>query len=505
MALSPRAAGRWLPIVVGLAALTVGCGSTANRGSGSVASSQDLSGGGLSGGGPSGGATATTVGAGSGTLGTRPTAVGANALAGVGGSNTGAGVGSASAGVGAGANNQHTPLSVGIIVSKCSNCDILPGYVAPSHSEQDIWQALVSGANARGGIGGRTISPVWAAVDTNATDWNVMFQSVCATFTQDHHVAVVLGASFGYSEVLGQCLANANVLWIDAGFSAGNQSDLTRFPAHFNPNNPSNDVAALLAYTSAVDDGWLTPKATLGVIRSDCPADLQVWNETVAPYLRKHSFHVKDDDVLSCTTGAAGYGTASSQIQNAELHMRVDGIDTVAIRDIPLVAFASDAESQHWNPKYLSVDDGAKYEPYLTSDQIVNVHDAGWLPYQDVDAPKTPGLSTSQKDCLAELMAGGLTQLVASEYAAYFRACSGGWLYLAGVLRAGGAVATAPVVQALAGLGNTFVNPEVLDQRTLFGSQQHTGPVEYRSNLYDTTCSCFRYSGPPRSMPTGGG
>jgi hypothetical protein len=398
------------------------------------------------------------------------------------------------------------PVEIGFLVTKCSNCDVVgSAYVAPTHSEQDVLQALVNDLNHRGGISGHQIVPVWGVEDTASTDWNTMVQSVCATFTQDHHVLAVLGAGFIYSDILADCLAKAGVVTIDSMRATGmpDQEQLAAHPDYILSQEPSRETYNLVAYTSAVSDGWLTPSSRLGVLNDSCPSTQQVWQHTIEPYLASQHINVVVNYVASCGSGAADISQASSQLQEAELKMRSNGVDTVAVTDIPLVLFAEGAESQRWYPKYLATEGGAGYEPYVPSDQIRNIHSAGWEPAFDLDSAHQLPLSPQQNDCLASLRRGGLTGLTSSEYTMYFGLCGSVQLYTKAAANAG-SLASAAVVSAVNALSSSFVSPMTMNGQTLFGPAKHGAPVSYRSETYSTSCSCFQYIGPVRQLPSGG-
>ncbi len=420
------------------------------------------------------------------------------------GSSAGSGPGTSLAGVVAAGSHGSGPVQVGFLVTKCSNCDLLgAGYVAPTHSEQDVLQALVNDVNARGGLNGRKIVPVWGVEDTASTDFSAMMQSICSTFTQDHHVVAVLGAGVGYEDILSHCLAKAGILAFDATRSTGvpDDQDLATHPGYIVANEPSANVYALVALTSAVADGWVTPQSKLGVLTFSCPEGNRVWDHTISPYLAAQHLTLVVHSTISCPAGASDLGSAAQAVQSAELKMHTMGVDTVVITDIPLVVFAEDAESQHWYPHYVASEGGTMYQAYLQADQLKNIHSAGWEPSYDLDAQHQAPLSRSQHACLDALTRGGLTSEVPAEYVYYFSLCGGVELYQQAVTSAQ-SLSSTPVLRATETLAGAFVNPVLLGERTLLAPTKHAAPVQYRSVVFDTGCSCFTYQGPVRSLPT---
>ena len=391
------------------------------------------------------------------------------------------------------------PLVLGIVVTKCSNCNLLgPGVGSTAHSQQDIWTAMVRAVNARGGILGRKIQPVWGEIDTANSDWNTMFQAVCASFTQDHHVAAVTGASFVVNQGFANCLAARGVAWFNGVPTVGangNSQMLQRLP-YVLASMPPDDMVQLLAYTSAVADGWLKPTTKLGVLRDTCASDVDTWNHTVLPYLRSQHIKVTDDEAGPCTHGAQDQGAAASFEQSALLRMRSRGVDTVVAFGIPLVLFVENAESQHWYPKYLTSGGMAGTESLLPPDQLTNIHTAGWEPFADVDTP--PAQGPAQKSCLAELRSGGVSP-EGTELFLFLTVCAVEWLYEATLTQAAGATGSNAMMSALSQLGGKVINPLIMNNATSFTSSKHSGPVQYRSSLYVN--GGFEYVGPLRQLP----
>jgi hypothetical protein len=408
-------------------------------------------------------------------------------------------------GTATGAGNSPTgPIEIGFLVAKCGNCDVLgSSYGQSAHSMQDILQALVNDRNKRGGLLGRKIVPVFAEEDTASPDFNTMLQAICATFTQDHHVKAVVGAGFGFSDILASCLGKAGVPVIDAMRSTGvpDSVDLAKYPGYIISGEPQLDVYNLVAYTSAIADGWLSPSSTLGVLNYDCPASVRVWKNVIKPYLAANNIKVKVDYTSSCFKGASDVGRAAQDVQQAVLKMQSNGVDVVAITDIPLVVFATAAESQAYHPKYLATEGGGPtYESLVPSAQVQNIHAPGWEPVFDLNASHQLPLTAQQRDCLATLARGGMTGQTSSEHVLYLALCGGWNLYLQAVAQAGDVTSEA-VLGAINAMARSFVSPFLLEGQTLFGPRKHTGPVRYRTELYDKSCSCFQYVGPSRPLP----
>jgi ABC-type branched-subunit amino acid transport system substrate-binding protein len=395
-----------------------------------------------------------------------------------------------------------SPIEVGFIAGKCSNCGAVLGskYAQGSYSDQQFEQAMVDGINSRGGIAGRKIKPVFAEVDTASPDWSSNYQAACATFTEDHHVVAVLGYSFAYMDNFAACIAKAGAIWINGGYGGGDKQVYRQHPKYFTDAAPSEDAALLISVSSAVQDGWVTSRSRLGILQADCPSDTRAFNNTLKPYLTAQHLNLVSNQVIKCVAGAQDDGNAVTFIQHAELQMRSDGVDSVIITGIPLILFAENAESQQWRPHYLAYLGGAAYEPYLTASQLSNIHGAGWLPSLDLNATHQPPLSAVQRTCKDLLDRGGVDTPPA-QYTQAFIACDGVLLYAKAVEAAGGDATPAAVAARLEALGRTYPSAVTLGGTTSFGPGRHDGPATFRSNVYQSACGCFQYVGPPRPFP----
>jgi ABC-type branched-subunit amino acid transport system substrate-binding protein len=386
------------------------------------------------------------------------------------------------------------PISLGFIAGKCSNCSSLgTAYTPPSYSDQQFEQAMVNAINAHGGIAGRKIAPVFAVVDTASTNWATDYQAACSTFTQDHHVVAVLGYSFAYENNLGACLAKAGVLWINGGYGVGD-AQILKQPLYFSNTAPSEDAELLTSLSSAVDDGWVTTKSTLGILQANCDTDARAFRNTLMPYIAAHHLNLKDNETVNCVQGASDDGNVAAFIEHAQLQMRTDGVDSIIITGIPLILFAEDAESQQWHPHYLAYLGGAAYEPYLGADQLENIHATGWLPTLDINATHVK-LSAQQQACSQLLRQGGVAA-PPSQYTPAFIACDSVLLYAYAVEQAHGLTSPVAVAQALEGLNSSYVSAVTLNGQTSFTATHKGAPGTYRVNLYQSSCSCFQYVGP---------
>jgi len=431
---------------------------------------------------------------------------GAGSAASPSGVTPGAGSSSGGAAVGGAAANTNKPLDLGFISTACSNCHLLGGQYANAgggNSGEDMLRALVKHQNAVGGINGRKINPIFADIDTNDANWPTMFQAVCSTFTQDHHVAAVLGVAFVFDEGLMNCLTKAGVPWINSAAGLmGDETVFAKYPTWFSAVEPSQDAQELVALTSAWEDGWLTPKNVVGMIDQSCSADERVYTRTLVPWLTAHHINLKAHEVNTCSDGSAKLGESTSFLSQAVLKMRSEGVDTVVVSSIALLLFSEDAESQNYRPKYLAYGGLAGGEGIASPNQMVNMHAADWIPTRDFDSSHQPSQTPQQKACVQDMKSGGLST-APSEYPVYYAICSNLALYVAAAKAAPGLRAT-DIASAIGALGSSVGDLYLLNQASTWGPRKHFGPSTYRVSTYSKACSCFLYSSGVRPLPLSG-
>lgn len=391
---------------------------------------------------------------------------------------------------------RQAPIQIGFIVTNVSNAAQFGINAGQTFTDQQLYQALVNATNASGGIDGRRIDPIFAVTDTASANWNTDFQAACANFTQDHHVAAVLGYIFVFLNTFETCLAKAGVPHLYGGYQPGDTTDQQQYPALVATTNPTGDVHYRVGFSGAITTGLLTPKNKLGVIVDSCANDDQAFSRAGAPYLKAEHITYETFDV-GCSAGASQDGTAVSELQSAELHFRADGVDTVFVEGVPALLFAEDAESQHWHPSYLMTDAGAAYENNVPNDQLANFHGFGWMPSVDVDPSHQPyPWNASQKRCLDMLVSQGLRPSGYNDYMEAFTTCDGLFLYAAALAADGNQTSTGPVVSALASvIGKTLLS-STYDGAGRYVAAQHGGPAVWRQWGWVTACSCFEYLGP---------
>ena len=304
-----------------------------------------------------GGTGAATSGGGSAadgtTAGTAPG--GAPATDATGGSSTS--VGSATTGPGV------TATSIAIGITYCNDC--AAGNAALGAGGEDpgdtrrYYQAALDEVNARGGVLGRKLVPVFHEGSANDTSLDAANQEACETFTTDNKV-LIMG---GRGDVASQCAKKAGIMILGAGNTGPTYE---AFPNLFSPGLFRLERLYDVTVRSMVRAGWHRPDAKWPTGK----IGLITWEDNEYEYAMKNGYlkalaaaGLKEDDVryISVPQSANSIADASAAISSAVLAFRQKGIDHVFIGDGPAgvflnagltLLFLQNAKSQGYYPRY---------------------------------------------------------------------------------------------------------------------------------------------------------
>jgi hypothetical protein len=354
--------------------------------------------------------------------------------------------------------------------------------------------------NKKGGIDGRKIIPEYGVTDTAASNWSTAFQAACADFTQDHHVAAVVGYIFVYLESFEGCLAKAGVPHLYGGYEPGDIPGQNEFPSLVSTSNPSADVHYKIGFDGAIASGLLKPSDKLGIVLDTCANDNQAFDRVGAPYLEAHHIAYVTF-TIECAQGSGDDAKEVAQVASAELHFRTEGVDSVFAEGPVALFFALAAETQGWHPQYLMTSGGAAFEGNLPPDTLSHFHGFGWEPAADVDPHHQPySWTPPEKRCLAMAKSEGVQPSGYNDYVETFTTCDGLELYAEALAADGGQTAAGPVVSALeSAIGHTQL-ASVYGGRGRYAADEHGGPAVYRQWGWVSGCSCFEYTGPTRAV-----
>jgi len=402
------------------------------------------------------------------------------------------------------------PIKLGFINTTFANAEQY-GFTGTGHSTQQIYTALVDALNARGGLAGRKIVPVYAGIDFGSSNYNSDFQAMCSTFTEDNRVVAVPTYTIFWNDSFEGCLTKAGVTHI-SGYLVGDNRSQRDYPYLFGTAMPTLNRAYVTQLSAAMATGRLTRANRIGVIRSECVYDKRAWSESAQPFIRKHGLNEAMTQMISCPSGAQGIGTILAEIQNAVLRFQQGGVDTVVPVGGANQYFAKQADSQRYYPQYLisSLGDAADLESAGNSvpeSQLKNFHGFGWFPTNDIAPEHQPAAPAAQqavrKRCLDMLRERGITLREYVEIKVAYTTCDALFLFERALEVTRGHTDARLVRDAFLRLGTSFTSLSTLNGRTRLAPGQRDAPAAWRAFNWNASCTCFRYEGTERPMPLG--
>ncbi|HVX69761.1 MAG TPA: hypothetical protein VHA79_08740 [Mycobacteriales bacterium] len=404
---------------------------------------------------------------------------------------------------------QTGPLTVGFIISGTSNAASTGASLGNTISETGVDTALVNALNKKGGIAGRQLKAVFAHTDTGASNWSNDFQAACATFTQDHQVAAVLGYQFTYEPNLESCLAKKGIPHLSNGFNVPSNSVLAQYPLFWSLDVPTIGVRSLAKFEGAIKTGFLTPQDKLGIVLDNCPGTLSAWKGEVRPYLAAHHINVALEYTTSCGTGNnAGTAAIVSGVTSALLKFHSAGVNRISfvmVSEAPaLYIITTVAQTQGYYPGWIvsSLAQLAIIGGEAPKAEMRNTHGYGWLPSQDVPPTYNPKPNASQRRCVSLLRSQGVKPRSAADFGYAYNACEAVFLYEKALELTGADPDGAAVSSAIASIGGGFESMLNLNGRSTFSNaRRNNAPAFYKPINWDGNCSCFRYGRQTYAMP----
>lgn len=391
------------------------------------------------------------------------------------------------------------------MTTSTANAQTLGINVGQTFSDKQLYDALIKEYNAKGGVAGRKIVPVYGKSDTSSADWSTQFQAICQTFTQDNHVQAVLGYVFVFLDSFEQCLAGNGVPHLYGGYQPGDVQAQREFPSLFSVMLPTVDVVSQIVLEGAMASGRLTTHSKFGILYDGCGHGDRAFRESTEPYLKQHGIHY-ETAYVACSKGEGDTGNAAAAVQSAELRFAANGVDVVYVTSgVALVIFMNTAESQRYRPSYIFPGGGAAAEAQssVSPAQMRNLHAYGVMPRLDVNATHQPYANTREEvACLAKLKHQGLVPSGYMDFLMAYVTCNALELYARALEVTGGSTRSSEVRDALMRVMPTFRSAGTYDGAFEVSLLQRGGPGRYRESGWTDACSCFTYRGPVRTVPT---
>lgn len=388
-----------------------------------------------------------------------------------------------------------TTISLGIVVLKGGAAFAQGLGFSVSFGDTKVeFDAALKDVNARGGIFGRKVVPVYAYEDlTNPADAQT---SLCPTFTQDNHVFAVL-MPFNPGPDTASCIAKAHTLLLNnSTLQPDNSADPNYRKWLFGPSlaaygrYPSSLVPELIAR------GWFNGSGgKAGLLATDAPAFMTPARTVFKPLLERAG--------IATDLVAVNQTTYSQDLQNAVLRFRREGISRVLFvqsgAGVPLY-FMEAANEQQFFPKYALT----SYESpnwFLAQNapkqQLVNSVGIGWQPFMDVAVAKYPTTALERR-CFALQRAEGEDNKDRLSDITSTSTCDLVWSFEAAARAAGPDLTSDAWRAGYRAVGTGYHSVTTL--ATDWSSGRNDGAGAYRWLAWDGSCSCFGYAGPQRPM-----
>lgn len=401
------------------------------------------------------------------------------------------------------------PISLGFLTTGTSNAGSYGASLGNTLSEHTIDQALVDALNKQGGISGHKINAVYAGTDTGTTNWDTDFQAACADFTQDHHVAAVLGYEFTYEPDFETCLAHDGIPHLSDGFNVPSNSVLANYPYFWSLAVPTIGQRNIEKFEGAIRSGFLTSKDKLGVVLDQCPGTVTAWTSQVEPFLKSHHIPTAPPATFGCSNGNNAETVAEvGQASNALLRFRSEKVNRIAfvsVSEAPVLFIsATAAQAQGYRPGWIvsSLGQLAVIGGQSPAAQMANTRGYGWMPSQDVSPALAPPKNAAQKRCLSLLASQSVHPQSAADFGYAYNICEPMFLYIDALKADNGNPSGAAISQAIAGIGTHFQSLINLDGKSDYSnSRRNDAPSVYREVAWSGGCHCFRYQGPTYPMP----
>ena len=396
-----------------------------------------------------------------------------------------------------------TATTIALGIPYCNDCatgnaSVGAGGENPGDTRR-YYQTALDDVNARGGVLGRKLVPVFHSVSVS-DNIDSSAQAACSTWTEDHKVL----AMFLRGEIIYRCAAKAGVMVMGGD---GSGPLFQRYPNMFAPATIRLERLGAVTVKAMVRAGWHKPepKWPTGKI------GLLTWENSEYKYAMEngylaalHQAGLKETDVryIAVPQSDKSLADASAAISSAVLAFRQAGIDHVFIADGAAgifkgtgltLLFLNNAKSQGYYPRYGFNTNNSPGWENLPADQEV-----GMLAIDsfDTEAKNDEGIAPNaqRERCFALMKKKSLPVGDTQTQGLAIGACEIAWFTEAVYSRVRSS-ALPDVIAAGESLGTSFRS--VYTFGTKLSRGQHDGASLFRTSRFDEGCSCMKYTSKP--------
>lgn len=356
------------------------------------------------------------------------------------------------------------------------------GFSIATGDAKSFSEALIAIINARGGVLGRKLVPIFHEVRAaDLADPKTAEQQACAALTQDNEVFAAVNAPT-------DCMVEAKVPVAPAGGQGAfdEQYFNDRAPYFYGPPFLNTDSLTPTLLDRLQAKQFFTPESRIGIFYSDSVVQRRIMNSL------KKSLTARGLNVVA-TFGRDPNNEAGSS-GNGVLPFRAANVDRVISFDASIAFFMITAENQGYRPKYaLStyLNLASVQEVVPPQEQLVGSFGVGWQPRNDVNERQQIPLPGS-KDCETAARNSGQANPTGSAAFILWTYCDAIQTFAYGAQHGGG-FSPGAIRQGLTGAGAAF--PSAINFSPAYGLGRYDGARGVRDIAYSTECSCFRYQG----------
>ena len=367
-----------------------------------------------------------------------------------------------------------------------------------SFDQDTMIDAVVSWANAHGGLAGRQIKLVkyTAKFADFVARGNAPVQAeACAFWTKDHHVSALVLPNVVNDDLV-QCAVKNDLPFINGDYAqyvpdhqdlkAGGRYDYAS--ANFNA-----DDAARYYVDALVEQGFLTPQSRVGLVYKETPAYLRTIKDVLKPELAKHGITLAATG--GWTDGTAGDTNTWTQYAVAFNSKGVDRVLGYGGWSFGLAGFGKAAENQKYYPRYgvsSSVGPVDLNVQGMPKTQLKGAVGVGWWTFADIFYEGNADSFNPAAKLCGTIMRGVGQPWTKYTYRNAMKFCDNIFLLKALADRAG-EVSQKGFYAAADTLGDAFVSPYTW--RSTFRPGDHHGATYLRNLVWDEKVDGFAYVG----------
>ena len=381
-------------------------------------------------------------------------------------------------------------------------------------------KAMFDEINARGGVAGRTLKPIYHTDDAQSAETgDSKDAAACETFNVDNKVAATIS---GGGEVFAACMKKAGVLQVNAGgiiccdnvFFQQNPG-VVLLGAVSQDRMMADMVRALQrqAYFSGWDFTLGQPaltKAKIGILGWDFPEWVRPQERVMLPALARLGHPVDKDLVIRIqgTQGNQDAGRFAAEVSSAVLRFKGAGVTHLILLDgdgLITLTYTKNAQNQNYFPR-LGINSATAVQALYSA----GIYDAkpftgatgvGWKP--GLDLPFGQGdryLGSPTKECLEIIRKRtGQTFNDTNSASVALAVCDTMFGLAEAYNRAGPVLNISTAVRGLESIKGSFRAASV--PKVFLGPGRHDGLELGFDMFWDLACKCIKYRDKGHSMP----